>query len=399
MLGLQSGLRGVRVLQQFDEGKFLDLLYAAPFDGSLWVPAMELFADILACNGAWLSRLSVADGKGAGIIARIDPEKPAVYLSHFATVNPFSNEADPRGFVARWSPKIRFYEDWLPREAVERTEYYNDFLRPQDIYCSMMLGLSADGVETCTLSMNRSHGKGDFDTQEVETARRLHPHWRRAFKLAGRLQSTRMVSADIAAMLDHAGHAMLLVESSGRVRYANALASAMVGPRSGLRIQSDRLSASHPPAARQLEALIGQATRGDGGERRGGTMIVPHGEEGAWLAVSVDPVPDQPLSVFPSERAAIICVTDPQARANVSESRLQQMFGLTPAETRVALALLDGLSPREAAEQLGVRYQTVRNQMQALFQKTMTSRQAELVLLLARVTVPEPQTPPSLSIR
>lgn len=390
---------GAGPVQQHEEEAFLDLLYGAPFDASLWVPAMEKFADLMNCNGAWLSRLSVADGTGTGIIARIDPEKPAVYLAHFASINPFSNEADPCGYVARWSPRIRFYEDWLTRDEVERTEYYNEFLRPQDIYCSMMMGLSADGVETSTLNMNRSHSKGDFGEQEIETAYRFHSHWRRAFRLAGRLHSAGTIPADLAAMLDHGGRAMLLVESGGRVRYANTLAERMLGGRAGLGIEAGRLLASHPPAARQLEALIGQATRADGFARRGGSMLVPNADASGWLAVSVDPVPDQPTDIFRSTRAAILCVTDPQARANVSESRMQQMFGLTPAEARVARALMEGASPREAADKLGVRYQTARNQIQALMQKTGTSRQVELVLLLARVTAPEPQAPSSLSVR
>ena len=50
----------------------------------LWVPVMERFADMMGGNSAWLSRLSVADGTGSGVLARLDPAYSAIYLDHFA---------------------------------------------------------------------------------------------------------------------------------------------------------------------------------------------------------------------------------------------------------------------------------------------------------------------------
>jgi len=143
-----------------------------------------------------------------------------------------------------------------------------------------------------------------------------------------------------------------------------------------------------PAATGQLQGLIGRATASDAGVRRDGSMKVVNSETGAWLAVAVNPLPERPTTVFNGGRMAMVSVTDPRAGNAASDSRLQQLFGLTPAEVRVALALLDGRSPAEAAAQLGISVQTVRNQLQGLYQKTMTSRQAELVVLLLKVCGP-----------
>ncbi len=221
---------------QRNEDRFLDRLYAAPLNPALWCPVMEDFADLVGGSGVWLSRLSVADGMGTGIIARIDPDKPQEYQAHFAGVNPFSNEADPQRYIANWQPRIRFYHDWMPRDAVERTEYYNDFLRPQDIHSSMMMGLAADGLDTCVLNINRSHAKGDFGADEIAVAERLHPHFRRAFDLACRLEAVSLLAGDLEAMLNGLGQGILLVDAGGRVRFCNALAERLLQPGAGLRI-------------------------------------------------------------------------------------------------------------------------------------------------------------------
>lgn len=58
-------------------------------------------------------------------------------------------------------------------------------------------------------------------------------------------------------------------------------------------------------------------------------------------------------------------------------------FDLTPAEARVAIALARGASVVDVATELAVSPHTIRAQVKAVLAKTGTSRQAELVSLLA----------------
>ena len=58
-------------------------------------------------------------------------------------------------------------------------------------------------------------------------------------------------------------------------------------------------------------------------------------------------------------------------------------FDLTPGEARVALATFDGSSPEQIAQQHAVSINTIRAQLRSIFGKTGTTRQAELVGVLA----------------
>jgi DNA-binding CsgD family transcriptional regulator len=62
--------------------------------------------------------------------------------------------------------------------------------------------------------------------------------------------------------------------------------------------------------------------------------------------------------------------------------RLRAEFGLTKAEARLALYLADGASLPSMAQAFDVKLTTIRSQLQQVFAKTGTSRQAELVALL-----------------
>lgn len=73
------------------------------------------------------------------------------------------------------------------------------------------------------------------------------------------------------------------------------------------------------------------------------------------------------------------------------EVRLRLRFTLTKAEARIAALLSAGLSLRAIAERQHVSIHTVRSQLQAIYQKTETGRQAELIsLLLSETTAPPP---------
>ncbi|HWC64065.1 MAG TPA: helix-turn-helix transcriptional regulator [Rhizomicrobium sp.] len=63
---------------------------------------------------------------------------------------------------------------------------------------------------------------------------------------------------------------------------------------------------------------------------------------------------------------------------------LHAKHALTPAESRVALALARGAKPADIAAAHGVTVSTVRSQLKAIFRKTGTCSQAQLVAWVFR---------------
>jgi len=64
---------------------------------------------------------------------------------------------------------------------------------------------------------------------------------------------------------------------------------------------------------------------------------------------------------------------------------LARTFCLTPSEARLACVIARGASPYAAARELKITRETARNQLKAVFAKTGTHRQSELVALLLQV--------------
>lgn len=371
-----------------DESSFLDELYGAAVDPDQWVPVMEKFADLVGGTSGWLARLSMTNGKGSGVLSRIDPGMQPLYMAHYADKNPFSNAADPRAFMSTWTPNIVTDEAWLSKEELEANEYYNDFMKPQDVWSVMMVRLAAQGFNVCAVSINRPESWGRFTSRDLEVAGRLHPHVRRAFHLTEKLATVGLANDDAATALDHSPYGVFLLDETGRVRRANRAAERMIAGGIGLSISGGRLVASAAAAASQLEALIAAAGSSDRAARSGGSMTLRPSGGRSPLSVTVAPVRTNRLAVFDHRPSVVVCVTDPDAGATVSEHRLRGLFGLTPAEARVAVAIMDGATAREVATALGVSFHTVRHQLQSMLDKTGASRQSELVAMLMRAVGP-----------
>ncbi len=72
------------------------------------------------------------------------------------------------------------------------------------------------------------------------------------------------------------------------------------------------------------------------------------------------------------------------------------VFDLSPAEIRTLERLLAGRTTAEMAGDLGVAVSTVRARLAAVFAKTGTSRQSELVRLAAQLAAPVGHAAPAM---
>ena len=374
------------MLDERGQGHLLDLIYRAAAEPGLWVTAMERMADTLGGNSAWLSQISMVDGSGSGLLARIDPVMPGRYIDYYATLNPFANVARPAERASRWTPTIQLDTDWYQKDDLIKTEYYNDFMRPQQVHSVLMIDLDLQGLETATVNINRAESRGPFSDDERDVAAALHPHLIRAFRLSRVFAGPRALGEAAVAALDHSTHGLLILDGAGRVLHVNHAGERILARRGGLGLLAGRLAGPRPRLSKTLEALILTAASADPVIRGGGSMALPATDGGAPLSITVAPLHAERWPMFAGGPSVLACVTDLGADLDISECKMRDLFALTAAEARVARLLLRGAKPREVAETSGVGVTTVRSQLASIFGKTGAADQAELARLLMRVS-------------
>ncbi len=108
------------------------------------------------------------------------------------------------------------------------------------------------------------------------------------------------------------------------------------------------------------------------------------------MPVLVLPVPARKCPTSPSwlvaKRLAIVVIKDLERIHEVRDESLTKLFGLTPAEARLATKFCDGHSIKGCSESLGVSIETARWTMKRVMEKTSTHSQVELARLLIRAS-------------
>jgi len=86
-------------------------------------------------------------------------------------------------------------------------------------------------------------------------------------------------------------------------------------------------------------------------------------------------------------QTVLVAIHDHQGTPRAMPALLRELYSLTPAETRLAALLTQGVGLPDACAQLGIKRETSRTQLKSIFSKTRTSTQAQLAHLLTRLSM------------
>jgi|GEM_PF-4757474 len=103
--------------------------------------------------------------------------------------------------------------------------------------------------------------------------------------------------------------------------------------------------------------------------------------DGRTLLVDIFLVP-RALGKAINRARFMLVLREVRGRPRSRKSHMRQSFGLTVTEADLADLLAQGMSLTEVSERLCISIWTARSHLRAIFQKTGTHRQAELVALL-----------------
>lgn len=183
---------------------------------------------------------------------------------------------------------------------------------------------------------------------------------------------------------------IFLVSRDGRVLFMNRIAETFAKAGDALRLVNGRLVPTDRIAAGGLMRVLEHRSASANGFANGGQTIALPRASGGGLVAMIFPLPHQPApcATTQSAAAASIIVQDPAMSLRMPGEAFAQLYCLTAAELRVAMAMVPGSCAQSAAETLGISSNTVKTHLQRIFEKTETSRQADLIALMLRTTPP-----------
>ncbi|HKI97448.1 MAG TPA: LuxR C-terminal-related transcriptional regulator [bacterium] len=354
-------------------------IYEAALEPSQWDGVLEAVQSVLRADSGllYLEDLQAMEASFQ-VLQGVDPKRLQDYFRHYIRLNPAFRyrQHKPLGTVTV-SHKV------LADREFARTEFYQDYLRTLGRFYTMGGHIAQEPGRIAVFSLQRSKREGPFEDADQARLRALFPHLRRAFQIGRQLADAEAERHAMLALLERIPTGVVLLDERRCVVFLNRRADSILAAGDGLVMTSQGLQAIDPKLQPVLERLIHSAveTGASRGTSAGGALSLPSVAGRESCQVLVTPLRMERVRVdLGRERicaALFLQLRDTQPA--LSEDVLRDLFGLTPAESRVAVALVHGRKPDEIAAESETSRFTVRAQLSAIYEKLGVHRQAEVV--------------------
>lgn len=369
-------------------------------DGEVFADLVGLLYEGIACPDRWndfLAQLCRQTGCGHASLTFHDAGNryPAVGfsigLSQDALVewHTYYGARNPRApEIWRWLLRSGW---WLSSTSLEETPAayrnteYGDWMQRYDLSHSI-LAAARIGQGATSVNLIRGRIGKPFGQDALELMGRLLPHIQRAIRIHSQNETSRAFFEAGTSALNRLDTGVVALDESGRVLLMNERAKASLEKGQGIRVLEERLTATRASESARLEQVIRSAAiagAGGGTGCTGGGAITIHGDD-ASIRFRILVTPFGSHRIFAGERpCALAFISDPAGKPASRAASLRDLFGLTPAECRLAGLLHEGLELRESAQKMRVTAATARFMLKRIFYKTGAHRQSQLIGLLS----------------
>lgn len=374
--------------------RFIDLVYEAAENPSQWRRFYEALQQAIGVQSIHMlatdkrhGTLSYSDG------ANMPVEGELAYMQHYRFM-------DPRvpAILQRCTGEWTHCHEILDEGEVARHPFYQEFLLPYDRRYMSGTKLVDTPEATIIFATLSSTAQGPLSGEALAFMDRLMPHLQRACRIGLQhfVYSTQALVGQL--LVNKLRQPVILATPGGEVMHTNEAAQELLRSTPLVRVQDGRLQLPPPhhgellrhcaemeqaikiaradpvaagnPAASAFRSLtITQAGRGD------------RVQEALYAFFSML-APQEMMGSFGLRPVVMLIFYHPASAPAIDSGLLYAVFGLTPAECRIATLLAEGLSLKQIAQIQGTQHDTVRKQLRSIYQKTATNRQPELVRLL-----------------
>lgn len=267
------------------------------------------------------------------------------------------------------------------------SEFFANWLRPQGVAHVICGLLTVQEPQATYLTIGRAQEAGAYGSDDIDIFSSLLPCIRMTFRSLRLIEGAHDERQTLLSLLDRLPTGVALLNQRRAPVFMNDYA------RRALADVGD-LDSLLPQLCQQRRPEHGRAAEGRKqpalAEDMAGSCVHVIQRSAGYrpLSIIVQQLPAE-NSVRDDERPAFaLIISDPNRVIELDHAALCCLYGLTPAEGRLAALLASGKHIESAAHLLGVSIHTVRTHLKHIFSKTETSSQSDLVRLILSAPAP-----------
>lgn len=366
-------------------------VYDASVDPNIWPEVVERTAKWLeAPKGILMTPLHPPSGGGFALSYGVEQTVLELWGTHYYAHDVWVQRCQAAGLG--FEGNVVCGHEYISDEEFHSSVIYRECLSFHDIaqvLTGIIFDMESPLMVATVCAVYRGRNDARFGEREKYRFNLLIPHLSRALGVMMRLRDADFRVAASRAALDRINSGVILFATGGGVTFVNAAARRIIEKGDGLKlVQKDAtpwLQAHHAETSQKLNAALAAALDRNRIDvpHFSRCVVVPRHSQMLPYSVQFSALSaTNEFGIGAATPQAIAFVSDCAAPARTDAALLRQTFGLTPAEARAALALCEGGGIEETAVELGISANTLKTQMNGIYQKTGVDNRARLVKLV-----------------
>jgi DNA-binding CsgD family transcriptional regulator len=374
-----AGTAREKTMRELDANRLLkasELLGETVIDPAVWPQAMDEICRAVSATGAVLLQ---SDNRTSDVprTASVDDIINQYFRGGWHLRDVRADRGVPKLLRGE---RVLIDQDLFSANELLRDTFYNEYIAPMGLKWFAAIGFSA-GPALWGLSIQRTPDAGPFGARDKKILAALSLRLTEVASLATVIGRTAISGATNA--LNHVRVAAVAIDRFGHVLDANQAAEALYGGQ--IDVRNRRLVVGDRTGNAALAELLDRLRITPDTQSLEGAKPIVIRRGAKWpVVIRALPVHGAARTPFLGARA-LLTFTPIKSRPGPKGELLATVFGLTAAEAKLASLLAGGATLEQAAEQIGIARATARNQLKAVFAKTDTHRQSQLVAVLANL--------------
>ena len=267
-------------------------------------------------------------------------------------------------------------DDLISREQLRNTTYYKTFMKPFNQEQLVGFDIHLNGKVALFIRLIRGHGEPDFNERELGILELLKPQCK---ELAVWLENSHSFSREhnlYEQAISSLALGTVILDADLSIVYQNSIAAQLLKDNSSIANLAGKLRLMRHQENQQLQQAL-QILQSD--NKQVVPMVIPiareAGQSPLFLTMRRLPLENR----LDDAHHIALYMTDPDLRQLDQTQLVIDAFGLTPQEARLVIALANGGTLKEFAEETNISKNTVRTHLYASFRKVGVSQQSSLV--------------------
>lgn len=360
-----------------DYDRLIKACYLGPLEKSLWFTFLQEMKRVMQARYVTLLlRPPRVGDKGVVLNALMSSEAAFnEYNEHYFSHDPFVDLPLGKAMTA---------DEMVDMDELKQTDYYRNYLKPVDVEYILGVDFVDDNGYSARLRVSRGAGADNFTNEEKQLLERVAVHLQQATTLHSRIVYAEVTAQSYQEAFNHMEMGCIILDRNLAVQSMNRAAADLMKQHPCLQVKDRQLLIGNRDEQRRFRSLVDGMLQlqANGGRPDVAALRVETPNSVAGIGLLCRAMP--PAATPDAGPSLVVFCCDPERPRLSKVTVLEQLFGLTLSEARLALLLANGFSLDESAEELGITRNTAKSHLSSTFTKTGVTRQPSLVQLILR---------------